>query len=179
MRSARQIIETYILAKDGNRPFLMGNVFVEDAVLEMAVTGGTIAFPPRSFGLESISNTLVREFARTYENVHTFCLTSAPSHHAGTFSCDWLVGMSEKENRNVRVGCGRYDWHFHSSAHKAARLNITIQVMESLAAAAIIPIMSWLSTLPYPWCPAGLVLAKVPDLPELRSIRQHLANRSA
>ena len=178
MQSARETIEAYILAKDGNRPFLMKNAFTEDAVVEVTVVGGTISFPPISSGLESIANTLVREFARTYENVHTFCLDSPPSHEATTFACDWLVAMSQKHDRNVRVGCGRYDWLFQSPIRRAVRLRITIQLMESLAPGALDPIMCWLSTLPYPWCPAGLALAKIPNFPELRSLRQRLANRS-
>lgn len=179
MPSARETIEAYILAKDGNRPFLMEKAFAEDAVLEVAVTSGAISFPPTSSGLESIANTLVREFARSYENVHTFCLGSPPSHDSAPFSCDWLVAMSEKENRSVRVGYGRYDWHFRSPTRRAARLKITIQLMESLAPGALVHIMHWVSTLPYPWCPARLALAELPDFPELRSVRQHLANRSA
>lgn len=179
MHSAKETIEAYIRAKDGNRPFLMERAFAEDAVLDVAVTTGTISFPPTSSGLESIANTLVREFVRTYENVHTFCLDSPPGHDAATFSCNWLVAMSERENRNVRVGCGRYDWHFRLPTRRAARLKITIQLMESLAPRALLPVMHWVSTLPHPWCPARLALAELPNFPELRVLRKHLANRSA
>src|SRR5574340_738098 len=131
MSSPQETIEIYILAKDGNRPFLMEKAFAEDAVLEVAVMGGAIAFPPESFGLESISNTLVREFARRYENVHTFCLASPPGNGVTTFACDWLVGMSEKETRHARVGYGGYDWNFQPLTGKASRLKITVQIMES------------------------------------------------
>ena len=178
MRPFRETIETYIRAKDGNRPFLMAQAFAEDAVLEVAVTPGTIAFPPTSFGVDAISDTLVRDFARSYENVHTFCLASPPSQEATTFSCGWLVGMSEKANRNVRVGCGRYDWQFRSPTYNVVRLKVTVQIMESLAPAALVPVMTWLRTLPYPWCPPSLALVELPKLPGLRALRQHLANPS-
>ena len=178
MRSTREAIETYIRAKDGNRPILMGGVFAEDAVLEMTVTGGSITFPRQSSGLEAISDTLVREFARAYENICTFCLALPPSGDASTFSCNWLVGMSEKETRNVRVGFGRYDWRFHSSTHKVTHLAISVQIMESLPPATLGTVTGWLSALPYPWCPAHLAVKECPRVPALLSIRQHLVNSS-
>jgi hypothetical protein len=177
LRSPREVIETYLRAKDGNRPYLMNDVFSEDAVLDMAVTGGAISFPPTSTGVESITDVLVREFARTYENVHTFCLAAPPNDDAASFSCGWLVGMSEKQNRCVRVGCGRYDWSFGSRAPRLAiRLKITIEIMDSLASAALVPVMDWLSTLPRPWCPSRLALKGLPKLAELEPLRRHLEN---
>ena len=179
MRSTAEAIETYIRAKDGNRPVFMGEVFAEDAELEITVPGGSITFPQKSSGLEAISDTLVREFARSYENIWTFCLAIPPSQDASTFSCNWLVGMSEKENRNVRVGFGRYDWRFRSSTHKVARLAISVQIMESLAPATLVTVVRWLSALPYPWCSAHAALKGCPCVPELLSLRWHLVNSSA
>ena len=106
MQSAQESIATYIRAKDQNQPHLMKHAFAEAATLEMVVRTGSISFPPISTGLESISDVLVRRFAQTYENVHTFCLAAPPQTDEVTFSCSWLVGMSEKESRMVRVGCG-------------------------------------------------------------------------
>jgi hypothetical protein len=77
--------------------------FTEAAVLEMVVKIESIAFPPISKGLAAISDVLVRRFAQTYENVHTFCLVVPPLGDDASFSCSWLVGMSEKESRMVRV----------------------------------------------------------------------------
>src|SRR5260370_41926684 len=110
MRSARVLVGAYIRAKDENRPYLMERAFAENAILEMVVNSGTISFPPISNGLRSISDVLVRRFAQTFENVHTFCLAPPPRDDAVGFSCDWLVGMSEKDSRSVRVGFGQFDW---------------------------------------------------------------------
>ena len=93
MPSIREAVEIYIRAKDENRPYLMERAFAENATLEMVVNSGTISFPPISIGLESISNVLVRRFAQTYENVHTFCLASrrgimsSISHAIGWLEC--------------------------------------------------------------------------------------------
>ena len=126
MPSVQESVEIYIRAKDENRPYLMERAFAENATLEMVVNSGTISFPPISIGLQSISDVLVRRFAQTYENVHTFCLASPPRNHEVKFSCDWLVGMSEKESRRVRVGCGRYDWLFQSQGQRLVeQLTIT------------------------------------------------------
>lgn len=53
------------------------------------------------------------------------------------FSCDWLVGMPDKETGNARVGCGRYDRTFRPGEPLLAdRLVITIDAMQVLPSAA-------------------------------------------
>jgi hypothetical protein len=179
MQSARETVEAYLRAKDENRPYLMERAFAEDATLEMIVNSGSISFPPISKGLRSISDVLVRQFAQAYENTHTFCLASPPADGDATFSCNWLVGMSEKDSRMVRVGCGRYDWRFHPQGScLAERLTITIDLMQSLAPANLLPIMSWVSQLPHPWCPAQTAARDAPSLNELQPIRRYIAGES-
>jgi hypothetical protein len=180
MPSAQEAIEMYIRAKDENRPYLMERAFAENATLEMVLNSGTISFPPISIGLESISDVLVRRFAQTYENVHTFCLVAPPRNHELNFSCDWLVGMSEKETRKVRIGCGRYDWLFQSHGqHMVEQLKITIDLMESLTPSTLGSVTNWLDRLPYPWCTAQAALAAIPSLEEFQPIRQSLAHACA
>jgi hypothetical protein len=163
MPSPRETVEIYLRAKDENRPYLMERAFAEDAKLEMVVKSGTIAFPPISIGLQTISDVLVRRFAQTYENVHTFCLSAPPPDDQLSFSCNWLVGMSEKDSRSVRVGYGRYDWRFQSQGQRLVdRLAITIERMESLPPSHLASVVEWLSRLPYPWCTAQSALAGIP-----------------
>ena len=173
--STRAAIEAYVHAKDENRPWLMQHAFAENAGLELAVRAGTMSLPPTSQGLASISDVLVRRFAQAYENVHTFCLASPPPDDEVAFSCDWLVGMSEKDSRAVRVGCGRYDWVFTPRPPRLAEhLTINIDLMETLAPVFITPVMSWLSQLPRPWCSAATALRDIPALAELQRVRQCL-----
>ena len=180
MQSPQVSIETYIRAKDQNRPYLMASAFAADATLEMFVNSGTISFPPISTGLQAISDVLVRRFAQAYENIHTFCIAPPPQTDQSNFSCDWLVGMSEKDSRAVRIGCGRYDWVFRrQSPRLVERLAITVHVMESLEPIRLPLLMGWLSRLPYPWCTAELALRHAPSLDELHPIRQYLAHESA
>jgi hypothetical protein len=180
MQSAQECIEAYIRAKDANRPHLMSQAFADNAILEMVVKTGSISFPPISNGLESITDVLVRRFAQAYENVHTFCLVAPPQSEEVTFSSSWLVGMSEKETRAVRVGCGRYDWLFQSRGPRLLeRLTITIDLMESLGPNSLTPIMGWLSHLPYPWCSLRIALASAPPLDALEPVRHYLARGSA
>lgn len=176
MSNAQEAVETYIRAKDENRPYLMKRAFAADATLRMIVDSGAISFPPSSVGLESISDVLVRRFAQTYENVHTLCLATPPRDDAVDFSCDWLVGMSEKDGRRVRVGYGRYDWLFQlQPTYLIERLTITIHQMESLAPSCLAPVMNWLAGLPHPWCTAQAALAGIPSLEGLQLIRHSLA----
>ena len=180
MPSPQEAVETYIHAKDENRPYLMERAFAQDVALEMIVESGTISFPPISSGLESVCDVLVRRFGQTYENVHTFCLASPPNEHQHTFSCDWLVGMSEKESRAVRVGCGRYDWLFQSEApYLVVKLTITIEQVQSLAPMRLAPVMRWLSQLPYPWCTPQDVARSMPAFDELQPIGRQIVRESA
>ena len=168
-----EAIVAYIRAKDENRPYLMERAFERDAALTVVVKSGAIAFPPLTNGREAITRVLVREFGRTYENVRTLCLCSPPGSNDTNFSCRWLVGMSAKEGGAAFVGCGHYNWLFGMQAPQLAkRLEITIDVMQTLAADHLAAITGWLFALPYPWCPVRTAFDAAPQLEELRPLRQ-------
>ena len=176
MQSPQQVVETYIRAKDENRPYLMERAFAVDATLEIIVKSETISFPPITKGLQSVSDVLVRRFGQAYENVHTFCLAPPPQIDQRSFSCDWLVGMSEKDSGIVRVGCGRYHWLFQPQGPcLVERLTITVDLMQSLDSGCIALVMGWLSQLPYPWCTAEIAATYMPPLDELQQIRRSIA----
>lgn len=163
MKTPADTITAYLRAKDGNRPHLLAQAFTEDATLTMDVRTGSIAFPPVSQGREAIAEVLVRRFNQTYENVYTLCLVPPPGLPADTLRCDWLVAMTEKDSRAVRVGCGCYDWHFAPASPLADRLLITIEAMQSLPAQELDGVMHWVSRLPYPWCSPQAALQDAPD----------------
>lgn len=128
------VLRGYIHAKDENRPLLLERVFTEDAILEVLNRTSTIAFPAVTSGREAIADVLVREFGRTYENVYSFYL-QRPSGHPSTFECEWVVAMTEKASRSLRIGCGSYEWKFDSTPpNLARRLVITIAEMQVLPA---------------------------------------------
>lgn len=173
---AEKVLRTYVRAKDGNRPFLMREVFCETAVLETVVKTSAISFPPTSRGLAPITDVLVRKFAKTYENIYSFYL-DRPSQLEPlvSFSCDWFVGMSEKEGSKGRVGCGRYDWQFQNTKPRLAdRLVITIEEMEVLSADRFDIVLKWLADLPYPWCPAHTILETAPAICELGRVLKYV-----
>ena len=178
-RSPERVLRTYFHAKDENRPHLMSAVFSRSARLEMVVKAGTISFPPASRGVAEITDVLVRRFAQTYENVYSFYLCDPPPA-TPSFSCDWLVGMSDKANGAARVGCGRYDWSFEPApACLADRLVITIEAMPVLAPAELPSVLAWLTALPYPWCAADSALASAPHLAALGPVLRYIARAGA
>lgn len=164
-------MRNYLHAKDENRPVYMERAFAADAALKMTLRTPAIAFPPEAHGLDAITETLVRTFSQAYENVFTFYLA-----HPGaaaildTYSCDWFVGMIDKATRNVRVGCGRYDWEFQAEPHLARGLTITIETMLSLPADTAPAIMGWLTTLPYPWTDSERVMQTAPAIEALAPV---------
>lgn len=154
-------MRTYILAKDGNRPFLMQQAFADDAELETVVKTDAISFPSAARGLSSIEDILVRRFGVDYENVHTFCLSEPSEADRARFQCHWLVGMSAKATGQIRLGCGSYDWYFNEQG-KVAKFVIKIDVMKILPGDELDATMNWLSSLPYPWCNPGQALKGIP-----------------
>ena len=171
------VVRTYLEAKDDNRPWLMPRAFAPDATLTIVAPPGSIPFPPVTQGIDAITDVLVRRFAQTFENVLTFCLAVPPARNAPGFECAWLVGMSEKESRVVRMGLGRYDWSFRASPSCVAqRLAIVIEAMHTLPADTLAPVMNWLHALPYPWCAPSVAADAAPIVeglaPIVRSIRE-------
>jgi len=171
-------VQAYIFAKDRNRPHLLEAAFTDDVELRMIVQTDAVSFPPVSKGREAVVDTLVRHFNQTYENIYTFCLANPLNDGAKSFSCPWLVAMSDKQSRAIRVGCGRYDWAFDDIG-RVGGLVITIGVMEVLPAEALEPVMSWVSLLPYPWCPASKAAQAIPALAGLSNVALALREASA
>lgn len=69
MPTPAEAVRTYILAKDGNRPFLMRQAFSDDIALEMVVKTDAISFPSTASGLNAVEEILVRRFGVEYENI--------------------------------------------------------------------------------------------------------------
>lgn len=176
MQTPTDSILAYLHAKDCNRPHRMPQAFAEDASLRMVVRKGGIAFPPLSSGREAISETLVRRFGQTYENIYTFCLAEPPAAQARAFHCAWLVAMSEKDGRAVRVGCGRYDWRFSAASGLAQHLEIRIDAMQSLSPDHLADVLDWVTRLPSPWCPLDEALRAAPSLRGVSEVLSCLAD---
>jgi hypothetical protein len=180
MSSPLDAVSTYILAKDGNRPFLIKQAFAEDAVLEIEVKTDAISFPSSAKGLNAIEDILVRRFGNDYENIYTFCLSRPSAADRLHFACHWLVGMSAKSGGQLRVGCGRYDWYFApGEACLVDKLIITIEVMKVFPATELAATMDWLCGLPYPWCTVDDAVRGMPRTGEFAAIEAYLARRGA
>jgi hypothetical protein len=154
---------------------MLASVFEPGAELVVVNHASTISFPARTVGREAITDVLVRDFGQKYENVYSFYLRR-PQAGAEAFSCGWLVAMSEKQSRSVRVGCGRYDWSFAKVApHLATHLTITIQAMQALPPTELAAVLAWVQALNYPWCAAEEVARASPSIELLAPVLQHLA----
>lgn len=175
MQTPESVLRTYFRAKDENRPHLIGRAFTQGAVLEIRNKASSIEFPALTDGRDAIADVLARRFGQTFENVYTFYL-ARPPEAATAYRCDWLVVMSEKASRQVRVGCGRYDWTFDAAAGGlASRLVITIEAMQILPPVTWASISAWLERLAYPWSSAGAVLASAPALEGLAPVVAYLS----
>jgi hypothetical protein len=167
-----QVLLGYFQAKDGNRPRLLDRVFSPDARLEIRNKSTTIDFPAVTVGREAIAEIMVSRFGQTYENVYSFYL-ARPQLPATAFSCQWLVGMTEKEGKSVRVGCGQYEWSLQGEPFPCATsLVITIEAMQVWPPSTQEAIFSWLEGLSYPWSTPSAVLAAAPVIQDLSAVLQ-------
>lgn len=99
----RTIISMYIKAKDESKPHLMKSIFSENATLRMKVQTENISFPSDVTGLNEITETLIRDFNNSYENIYTICLSDTIEQREDVLNCRWLVGMTEKDSGLSRV----------------------------------------------------------------------------
>lgn len=171
--SAQRVLRGYFHAKDENRPHLLANVFSDGARLEIENRSDQISFPAVTVGCEQITDVLVRRFNQTYENIYSFYL-DRPDEEADAFACDWLVGMTDKETKNVRIGCGRYDWTFQKTpTFLATQLVITIESMVVLPPTTTGEVMKWLLGLSYPWASASAI-DSAPSLEMLAPVAKYI-----
>ena len=141
----------------------------------MVVKTDAISFPSSAKGVSAIEDIVVRRFGLEYENVYTFCLSKPSLANRRHFPCHWLVGMSARNDGQVRIGCGRYDWCFGSNKEcHVERLVIAIDVMKVFPAAGLAASMNWLSSLPYPWCAPAEAVRDVPVIDGLAEIETYL-----
>jgi len=169
-----QLLRTYFRAKDENRPHLLADVFSSDARLEIHNRSDQISFPALTVGQDEIADILVRRFNQTYENIYSFCL-DRPQPTAATFRCDWLVGMTEKASRNVRVGCGQYEWTFaRSPALLVTKLVISVEHMAVHAPNSAGEVLRALRDLDYPWTSAAQVTRAL-SIGELSAVNDCIA----
>ncbi len=170
-----RIVRSYIFAKDNNKPHLMKKAFADFARLEFVLKTDRIWFPSEAVGLDAMTDILVRKFGQTYENVYTFCVSDSVERVGDEMSCHWLVAMTEREGGTVRVGCGKYDWHFVESGKTVAdRLQITIEAMVELKPDLAGQILGWVSALPYPWCDHKALFDSMPDIDALQALREKI-----
>lgn len=168
------VLASYFHAKDCNRPHLLKRVFASDARLEVRNASAAIAFPAVTVGLEEIAEVFVREFGRTNENVYSFYLAK-PVGPVRQFSCPWLVGMTAKQDKSVRVGCGKYEWSFvYEPTLCATELVISIEVMQVLSSSAQTQVLAWLEQLARPWSSADAIVRTAPALEELAPVLNYL-----
>ncbi len=167
--SPADVIDAYVRAKDGNRPHLLRTAFTDTASLRMHVRTAGISFPPGAVGRQAIAEMLVSRFNETWENIYTLCVGAPPAAGVATFACGWLVAMSAKVDRLVRVGCGRYDWVFDPATGLARSLVITIDAMETTSW-DVDAMIDWASALPSPWCDARRLESSAPGAPALRAV---------
>ena len=164
MPAQAALLERYIEAKDRVRPHLMQEIYAPDAVLTYTIATDTIAFPARVSGRESITKTLVVDFALSYTRCRTFYICDAlpPADATGALLLPWLVLMSESASGRMRIGRGFYRWTFvphERDGMTVSAMHIHIERMDPIEDAGGRLLAAAQGDLPYPWLPPGVLQA--------------------
>jgi len=174
IKTQEDLVLKYIQSKDKNMPHLMSEVFDSNASLEMKLQTKNISFPSQTLGLENITEVLVTTFAKSYEEVHTFCITDTLKNNEDTLTCHWIVCMREKGSRNARIGYGLYNWVFTSGENtKVKHLIITIEEMSKLEKEYSSVFFKWVEELSYPFCTVEKVFKNSPKIKEVQSLENY------
>jgi len=176
--NAESVLEAYVRGKDANRPDVALRAFASDARLTVRNATAAVDFPAVTEGRDAIVDVLVTQFGRQYANVRTFCLARPPAG-ATAFACDWLVGMTSRDDASVRIGAGRYDWTFRASDGCASALAIEIDAMTILPPALAPAILRWMQVLDYPWTTAVRIEDTAPGIEGLGPVLARLSAGAA
>ncbi len=157
-------IELYIRAKDQHQPALIAEAFDSAAVVTTEARTDTISFPPEMSGRELIEQVLVKDFARAWQDVRTFCFSHPGREQRPAFTCQWMVAMQSRNGEGGRLGYGTYDWSFAAGSSKVRALAICIDEMLVVPEQRAPALIEWAGGLPYPWCTLDeLVANPAPD----------------
>ena len=105
----------------------------------------------------------------------TICFLDTLKQKENTVYCRWLVGMEVKSSKELRVGCGEYQWNFDNvSSCLVESLLINIENMIVLPQEYQSEIMLWLNHVSYPWSQLSEVSESMPHISLLSNIREKL-----
>ena len=173
------LLVKYICAKDKNKPSLMKEVFTDSSSLQMNLKTQNISFPAKTIGLKNITDVLVDNFNKNYENIFTFCLKDTMKYQDNGLTCDWVVCMKDKINAEIRIGYGEYNCCFTSdSCTKVKLLCIKIEEMFVLKNQTIRPILNWLDDVSYPLCESEELFENAPNIEMINQIIKNYQSKN-
>lgn len=174
------LLDLYIEGKDGNRPGILREIYLPEAIVLFDVRTPKISFPPEIRGNDAIAEVLSADFNRRYLSPRTYYIEDLPEtgEDNSIRSLPWLVTMREASTGQVYVGWGLYDWFFvytpEDSIHpwriKRHRISIwEMIIMEEKETALLVKLREALS---YPWPPPEAVLKYLRRKPQLKGIAE-------
>lgn len=157
-----RIVRAYLHAKDHQRPHGFAQAFAADAVFR-----STFAFetdwhsdaPVR--GLADITDTF-RGLGRGFENIVTFCLPESVHWADYSLRMRWVVVMTDRQTREVRVAWGDYAWTFSGPPERAQSLHVHMLAMRLVEPND--DLVEWSMSLPDVWCTGPQAAEALPDV---------------
>jgi len=170
------LLHKYLQAKDESRPYLFRQVFPENGRFQTRFSIDT-DFDQGGMreGIAEITNTFGM-LGRFFENIFTTCpIESASYTEEGQLQSTWIVGMSSRDNGDIRIAAGAYLWTFDEESGKVAELDVLMEHMLEFPGKHLAAIMDWLSALPQPWCETKALLDGMPEIEGLEPVRTYFS----
>ena len=171
-----QITRDYLHAKDHCRPHAFGQAFAEDATFTSKFEFETqFSDETPRVGLAAITETF-RQLGAACENIYTLCTLDSRRHvdEDGTWACKWIVTMTERETRAVRVAWGDYRWRIDEERGLATELLVTMVEMQMLDPSHAREICEWMASFEGPWVESRALVEAMPTLEALAGVAGYL-----
>lgn len=109
-----RLLGLYVEGKDGNRPEILREIYVPEAIVLFDIRTPNISFPPEIRRNDAIAEVLSADFNRRFLSPRTYYVEDLPETIEDTAvrNLPWLVIMREASTGQVNVGWGLYDWFF-------------------------------------------------------------------
>ncbi|WP_024955682.1 hypothetical protein [Sulfurospirillum arcachonense] len=167
----KKILEAYIKGKDEDKFQILENIYLDTAQLLFKIDSDNISFPSEVEGNKTIAKVLSKDFNQKYDNVKTYYLSDDFSKQK------WLVLMREKENENIRVGCGYYDWEFIRQRDNELKIKshtIYIHEMLNLNDKPLEYLLNMQKSFAYPWADKNRLIEVFEKFKELVAVTNYL-----
>jgi hypothetical protein len=143
-----ELVQTYLSAKDHHQPRLYRRVFHPDAVFSSTSPDPSFGQGHEHAGLDAIQRVFA-PLSQACHNIVTLVPRPSVVDDGPIQTSDWLVGMQQRHDGQVRLAAGTYRWTFRGAL--ASRLDVVMTWVHLTDARNGAPALDWMLDAQGPW----------------------------